>query len=668
MAATRVQELMLREKALSFLVNPNLKLLMFGGKGGVGKTTCSASTAIYLARKYPERKVLVMSTDPAHSLADSLDCPLGSVARPVEGIDNLWGLEVDAQELMDDYKEKHHRAMRKIAQRGTILDDRDINMILDLTLPGLDEMMAVILIADILRERVFDLIIMDTAPTGHTLRLLALPGKMRRWGKVLDLMQEKHRYISKVYTGWYRRDEADAFTKMVADDVGRVDKLLKDARMTEFVPVMIPEPMSTYETERLVAVLEELKIRINNIIINRVAEEEDCPFCRSRQRDQEEHLPEIEEKFGHCHLVKMPLFPHEIRGIEGLTEYARVLADGDYRYHPTQVVESPVEATPTTGKLSDLLETDFQFLIFGGKGGVGKTSSAAATALQLARHHRDRKMLIFSTDPAHSLADSFACPIGDKLTSIERNLDAIEIDAPKLWDDFAELYKTEVNNAFDRLMEQRGTRTSGGEILFDRETMVEMIDASPLGIDEIMALDKIVDFMNEGTYDLVILDTAPTGHLLRFLELPELVRGWLKTLFRMQIKYKVVMPLSYTENLNGRLIKLSRGTRRVVETLLNPQTTEFVAVTIPEAMGLLEMEDLLAALKKLGIPCRHIIVNKIIPPSRCSFCSAKREEQQRYVRQVGETKGAEYLITEVELFPHQIRGLDDLREYAARIF
>ena len=219
MPRSRVQELMLREKALSFLANPDLKLLMFGGKGGVGKTTCSASTAVYLARKYPGRKVLVMSTDPAHSLADSLDCPLGSVARPVEGMGNLWGLEVDAQELMDDYKEKHHRAMRKIAQRGTLLGDRDINRILELILPGLDEMMAVILIADILRERVFDLIIMDTAPTGHTLRLLALPAKMRRWGEVLDLMQKKHRYISKVFTGWYRRDEADVFSKMVADDV-----------------------------------------------------------------------------------------------------------------------------------------------------------------------------------------------------------------------------------------------------------------------------------------------------------------------------------------------------------------------------------------------------------------------------------------------------------------
>jgi len=177
-----------------------------------------------------------------------------------------------------------------------------------------------------------------------------------------------------------------------------------------------------------------------------------------------------------------------------------------------------------------------------------------------------------------------------------------------------------------------------------------------------------VDFMNENRYDLIILDTAPTGHLIRFLETPELARDWLKTLFEILVRYKRMMPLTAIENLSRRLIKLSKGIRGIIETLVNPETSEFVAVTIPEAMGILEMEDLLSTLKKLEVPCRHIIVNMIVPPTQCGFCSTKREEQQGYIQQVKDTKSSEHLVTEVELFPHQIRGLADLTEYADKIF
>jgi len=514
------------------------------------------------------------------------------------------------------------------------------------------------------------LIIVDTAPTGHTLRLLELPAKMGRWAEVLDLMQEKHRFMARVFgDGKYRKDDADAFSEMIASDVARVDELFKKTRITEFVPVTIPEPMSIFETERLLTILNDLKISVRNIIINRVAREEDCIFCQSRERDQQEHIPEIEERFGSYNLVRVPLFPHEVRGVEALADYAEVLCGNDHQHPSIQPLEPWPEVPPTpTAKMSDLLDGDFQFLIFGGKGGVGKTSSAAATALTLARHNPDKGILIFSTDPAHSLADSFACPIGDKVTQIEGNLYAIEIDAPKLWQDFSQTYKTDVSNAFYSKWAKDSKRDSGSDVLYDRDVMADIIDASPLGIDEVMALEKIVDLMNEKKYDLIILDTAPTGHLLRFLELPELVRNWLKNLFQLFIRYKGIMPLSYMESLNTRLIKLSRGVKGVIETLLNPQNTEFVAVTIPEAMGIMEMEDLLSSLKKLEVPCRHIIINMIIPATHCGFCASKREEQLRYIQQVKDTKSAAYLITEMELFPHQITGVDDLTEYAAKIF
>lgn len=657
------------EKAPSFLENGSLELILFGGKGGVGKTTSSASTALYLARSNPQKKILAVSTDPAHSLGDSFDCPLGGEIMPIKGIDNLWGLEVDARALMEDYKRKHEVAIKKITDRGTLLDEQDINEFFELTLPGLDEMMAIIQMADILKEGLFDLIIMDTAPTGHTLRLLSLPAKMHRWGEVLDDMQAKHRYMSKVFTGKYRKDDADAFTEMVKDDVDRVNALFKDKQATEFVPVMIPEPMSIAETERLVNTLEDYNIMVKNVIINRMAGKEDCPFCQSRQRDQEDHLPRIKELFGSYNLIRMPLFPREIRGIDGLSQYAEVLSGNSYQYKKA-AYSKPSSKASKGAKMSDLLKGDFQLLVFGGKGGVGKTTSAASTALTLAKQNPKKKVLIFSTDPAHSLCDSFDQPIGDKVTQIEgvANLYAIEVDAEKLWADFVKVFKLDVIGAFDKVQKKRSGNRMGGDVVFEKEVMLEMIDVSPSGVDEIMALEHVIDLMNENAYDLFILDTAPTGHLLRLLEMPDLTRDWLKTLFRALLKYQRVVPLTYLENLNRRLIKLSKGARRVLDTLMNPQICEVVAVGIPEAMSVLEMEDLLFTIKELGIPCRHIIINKIIPPTNCGFCATKREEQQRYIEQVKKEKFPDRLVTEVGLFPHQIRGLQGLNGYAKQIF
>ncbi len=119
----------LKEKVPGFLERKYLRMLLFGGKGGTGKTTSAAATAVYMARLRPEKKVLVVSTDPAHSLGDSFECPLGGEIVPIKGMDNLWGLEIDAPAIMADYKKRHWGTMWKIAQRGTFYDDQDMDKI-----------------------------------------------------------------------------------------------------------------------------------------------------------------------------------------------------------------------------------------------------------------------------------------------------------------------------------------------------------------------------------------------------------------------------------------------------------------------------------------------------------------------------------------------------------
>ena len=159
--------------APSFLADQGLRLLLFGGKGGVGKTSCATATALQLAGDSPQTAFLLVSTDPAHSVKDSL---AGAQPPP-----NLQVIELDARECLAAFKRQHGPKLYAIASRGTFLDHYDISRFLDLSLPGLDELMAWLEIAAWAAARRYQAIVVDTAPTGHTLRLLAMPALLRNW-------------------------------------------------------------------------------------------------------------------------------------------------------------------------------------------------------------------------------------------------------------------------------------------------------------------------------------------------------------------------------------------------------------------------------------------------------------------------------------------------------
>ena len=621
----------------------------------------------------------------------TLELPNPRRRNPQSAIRNLYARELDTSRLADRFKEKNGAVIRKLADRGTYFDRQDITEFFDLSLPGMDEVMAIIEIADLIRDETYDVLIVDTAPTGHTVRMLTLPGEMKKWIEVMDLMQHKHRYMSTHFSGKkYIKDECDIFLEKLSSDIDRVEKLLSNRQTTRFVPVTIPEPMSIYETKRLLGSLENLAVPVKDIIVNRVMESAGCEFCRLKKEDQKEPLAEIEDKFSQYNLIKAPLFPVEIRGVDGLKGLADYFSDksGSVKIEKNDQMDDQMDESPVR---YPVLSPDLEFILFGGKGGVGKTTLAAATALNIARKHPEKRVLIFSTDPAHSLSDSFRLQIGDQITpipygtvgsgqeagdgsgqeavgsgqeavgsdqsairiphsAIDTNLFGLEINADKLFEDFKQEFKEDIEELFDRFL--------GGavDIKFDREVMAELITLAPPGLDEIMALDTIMDLRKEGEYDVFILDTSPTGHLLRFLELPKMVREWLKAFFRLLLKYRGVVSLAKSAE---KALAMSKNVRKIQETLTDKEKTEFIGLTIPEEMGYLELERLINSLDNSGIPCRHIVINMVIPETDCDFCSSKRAEQQKYIKKI-RSKYAGRNVTNIPLFSHEVRGVDDL--------
>ena len=300
----------------------------FGGKGGVGKTTAASATALFLLNKLkPDNSILLFSTDPAHSLSDSLGVKVGN--RLVKVAEHkgakLIAYEMDAALALERFREAHGKVLAEIAERGTLLDEEDINELLNLSLPGLDEVMSLFELSELDRAGKYAHIVVDTAPSGHTSRLLRLPEVFTRMVHALDRMGEKHRYMIQHFAR--RRvvaDEVDLFLQDLTARIESVRKLLYDPQQTSFTLVAIPEAMSVRETERYLALLREQGVPVTDLIINRVEQEHDaCVYCKARVKTQRPWLKEIEKLFGDLKLHRVPLMAEEVRGLVQLEKIGK---------------------------------------------------------------------------------------------------------------------------------------------------------------------------------------------------------------------------------------------------------------------------------------------------------------------------------------------------------
>jgi arsenite-transporting ATPase len=300
-----------------------------------------------------------------------------------------------------------------------------------------------------------------------------------------------------------------------------------------------------------------------------------------------------------------------------------------------------------------------RLVIFGGKGGVGKTTAAAAYALALAGEDASRRVLVFSTDPAHSLSDSFGEAVGElkRGAAGAPNLDAMETDPAARFEELKERYRRWTDELFESL-----TGGSRWEVQFDREAMRELVALAPPGIDEIAALSNVSDLLEGGSYETIVLDTAPTGHLLRFLELPEVALAWVRTFIKLLLKYKNVVRWG---GVAEELVALSKSIKRVAALLTDAEGCEFVGVAIPERMSLEETARLAERLGALRVPMRRLVVNNVLPEEAaraCDFCAARRRGQTPAVEEFRRR------LAGVEIFlaperPGEVRGRESLTEH-----
>jgi arsenite/tail-anchored protein-transporting ATPase len=621
------------------------RLHVFAGKGGVGKTTCAAAAAVAAAER--GRRVAVISTDPAHSLGDALGRPLGPTPRRIPTrAGRLDAIELDADRALRRWLARRRPMLHTIAERGTYLDDDDLERLLRLSFPGVDELMALVELTRLAERGGWELVVVDTAPTGHALRMLAMPETLRRLAGVLDAMYAKHRFLGDSFGSGHRRGAADALIQELDSDGRRLAELLRDPARCRLTWLMLPEALSLEEARDGVAALSGAGIAVDELIVNRLSPPSGpaCGTCRERRRLEHRVAIEARGAFPTRPVLTLSALDDEPRGVPTLRALGRWLAAGRVTSPDRAPARRGAAARSTVpapgrpigrGRVSNpwidlVAPAGIRLVVFAGKGGVGKTTCAAATALSLARRQPGR-VLLLSADPAHSLADVLATPLDDterRVPGAADGLRARELDADRALARARERYREAVEETFDSLL--RGSRF---DVAYDREALHALMDLAPPGLDELFAVLSIVEALAERRppYDVVVLDTAPTGHALRLLEMPATALAWVHALLAILLKYREVVGLG---EVAAELVATARRLRELSALLADPARARVVVVTRAAVLPVDETRRLLRRLVRMKLTAPAVIVNAL-SGGACARCARARRGEGRAVAALG---------------------------------
>ncbi|KAH1191451.1 ATPase ARSA1 [Glycine max] len=325
--------------------------------------------------------------------------------------------------------------------------------------------------------------------------------------------------------------------------------------------------------------------------------------------------------------------------------------------------------------------TKRKYYMLGGKGGVGKTSCAASLAVKFANN--GHPTLVVSTDPAHSLSDSFAQDLtGGALVPVEGPdypLFALEINPEKSREEFRNAAQKNGGTGVKDFMDGMGLGMIADQL--GELKLGELLDSPPPGLDEAIAISKagilctVMQFLESQEYSMftrIVFDTAPTGHTLRLLSLPDFLDASIGKILKLRQKIasatsaiKSVFGQEETrQNAADKLEKLRERMIKVRELFRDTDSTEFVIVTIPTVMAISESSRLSASLKKENVPVKRLIVNQILPPSTsdCKFCAMKRKDQMRALDIVqNDPELSSLLMIQAPLIDVEIRGVPALK-------
>lgn len=543
--------------------------LFFTGKGGVGKTSVATATAITLADA--GRRVLLVSTDPASNLDEVLGTALGPTPTPIAAVPGLAALNIDPEEAARAYRERVVAPYRGILPPAALVSiEEQLSGACTVEIAAFDEFSK--LLGDPTATADFDHVVFDTAPTGHTLRLLELPaawtgfltdnvGGASCLGPLAGLKAQQALYAA-------------------------AQRTLTDAEQTRIVLVSRAERAALREAARTEGELRALGVRNLSLVINGVfqASDRSDAIAGALEARGARALAELPPGLAELPRTQVPLLPF---GLVGVPALRALLGDAANHTVPDVPPGEPFEAQSLATLLSEIERRGHGVIMTMGKGGVGKTSVAVKLAVELVR--RGHRVHLTTTDPAAHVQETLGGPVdGIRVSRIDP---AAETRA----------YSDEV------------MRTAGAQLDDAGRALLAEDLRSPC-TEEIAVFQAFARVVDEGESGFVVIDTAPTGHTLLLLDATE----------------------AYHREVSRTKGNVPEAVRALLPRLRDPEATRVLLVTLPEATPVHEAAQLQADLERAGIRPFAWVVNQCLTPLAVTdpVLVQRRAREGRYLREV----------------------------------
>lgn len=314
------------ESTLKRLDKEQKRLIMIGGKGGVGKTTCASAIALHFALQ--GKKTLIISSDPTPSLSDIFEMEIGDQETSIKNTNGLYGIEISSDVVLKKWKERFGPEIYEVLSSFTSLDYDFVDYIGGA--PGIEEEYMLSYILDMVESSRYDLVVWDTAPAGHTLRLLHLPQLfLKHLEAATKFYMNLYSYFEKLKESVKLRKGKRSLLEIISgweDLAEKVVNFIRDSQKSDFIIVTIPEALGVKQTERIIKDFDEYELRVNHLIVNYVIQEADCDFHKIRKEMQQNYIQILKNQYSHrIGLIELPLTPLEVKGVERINKISEIL-------------------------------------------------------------------------------------------------------------------------------------------------------------------------------------------------------------------------------------------------------------------------------------------------------------------------------------------------------
>lgn len=553
------------------------KYLFFTGKGGVGKTSTACATAITLADQ--GKKIMLISTDPASNLQDIFNTTLNNKGIEIKEVPNLVVANFDPEEAAKEYKESVVGPYRgKLPEVVINSMEEQLSGSCTVEIASFNEFTKTLTDKKIQEE--YDHVIFDTAPTGHTLRMLQLPSAWTDFisqsthgasclGQLSGLEEEKEVY----------KDAVDT---------------LANRNLTTLVLVSRPEASTLREAERASKELQDIGINNQILVVNGVLQDYDDTLSSNIFNKQQETLKTIPEHLKALETFQIPLRPYNVTGLDNVRAF---LKEDNIKYSDEKLNVEEIKKLKDV--VEDLYNTNKKVIFTMGKGGVGKTTIAATIALGLAQ--KGKKVHLTTTDPAQHLQFVLDGSQGITLSSIDEKEELKK-------------YREEV------LSKAREENMSDEDIEYIEEDL-----RSPC-TQEIAVFRAFAEVVGKSEDQVVVIDTAPTGHTLLLLDSTE----------------------SYNKEIERSKGETSEAIKKLLPKLRNADETEVIIVTLAEATPVYEAARLETDLKRAGINSKWWVINSSLYATDTTneILKVKASNEIEWINKVNEISKGNFAVIE----------------------